>query len=225
MSERGFPAWPGPAIGRRALVGGVAASLAARPALAVMPPGRRLAFQVVRKGSTIGTHVVTFEPRGNDLTVQVAVDIAVRFAGLTLYRYTLRATETWQGGVQMAVVSEAMDDGDRKLMRATRRDGRLVVEGSHGPTYTAPEKSISASHWNAAELEAPMIDLQDGELLDFRVNRRGLVNLPKPGGQVEAEHFALSGPAELDLWYDRQGVWIRLRTVARDKSVVEYEQG
>lgn len=214
-------------LGRRHALGlGLMAgtsTLLPRAGWAGIPASRRIAFNVIRKDSNIGTHVVTFAPAGPDLEVQVAVDIAVKLAGITLYRYTLRAGESWKSGTLMRAWGETQDGGDRETMTAERRDGRLVVEGTKSGRYIAPERTICASHWNPAEVEAPMISLQNGELLDFDVARRGRTTIPGAAGPVEAEHFALTGPAILDLWYDRQKVWSKLRAVARDGSVIDYQ--
>ena len=61
-------------IRRRLLLTG-AATLPFQPARAALPipPGDRLAFHIVRKGSTIGEHILTFEHAGNALTVLATV--------------------------------------------------------------------------------------------------------------------------------------------------------
>lgn len=224
MHERAlsFPAIP--RLARRAVLATSGALLLPGTARAGIPPSRRLTFEVIRKGDKIGTHVIDFAPAGPDLAVKVSVDIAVKFGAITLYRYALRAAETWKSGVLLSATGQTNDDGTIRSMRATNRDGRLFVESTRGPSYTAPEKSICASHWNLAEMAAPMIDLQDGELLDFKVDRRGPASITAAGGTVQADHFALSGPAVLELWYDRMQVWSKLRAVARDGSIIDYQQ-
>jgi len=219
------------AIGRRGTLCGLAAgatlapaTLFPRRALAGIPANRRLAFDVSRNTKPIGTHLVTFEPAADGMDVKLAVDFVVRWAGLVLYRYSMRASETWRGGVLMAAQGETNDDGTKHAMRATRRDGALVVEGTHGPTYTAPAKSIVSSHWNPAQLAAPMINIQDGELLEFRIDPKGSGTITARGGPVEADHYALTGKASLELWYDRQNVWSKLVATSWDGSKIAYQQ-
>ena len=222
---------PRMAIGRRGTLCGLAAgatlaqaALLPRPALAGIPPNRRLAFDVSRNDKPIGTHLVSFEPAANGFDVKLTVDFVVRWAGLVLYRYSVRASETWRGGVLMAAQGETNDDGTRHAMRATRQNGALVVEGTHGPTYAAPAKSIVSSHWNPAQLAAPMINIQDGELLEVRIDPKGSATIMARGRQVEADHFALTGKASLELWYDRQNVWSKLLAVSWDGSKIAYRQ-
>jgi hypothetical protein len=218
------------AIGRRGTIGGLGAATIAtviappRRALAGIPPGRALAFEVLRNGNPIGTHRVTFAPAGDRLEVSVAIDIVVRWAGLVLYRYNVAGTETWRAGTLVSASAETSDDGTRHAMRATRSDGALTVEGTHGPTYRAPAKSIVSSHWNPAQLDAPMISIQDGELLTFRVDPRGPSTITAHGRELVADHYTLEGKSSLELWYDRQRVWSKLRTVSWEGSRIEYRQ-
>jgi hypothetical protein len=220
---------PARSVGRRGMVGmaaagAVAAGLRPAPALAGIPPARRLSFEVTRNGRPIGSHVVSFEQVGAKLEVRVEVDLEVRWAGLVMYRYRSRAAETWQDNRLVAAHSETTDDYGNYAMRAARRDGRLVVEGTHGATYTAPDAALVSSHWNAAQLDAPMISLQDGKLLAFRIDPKGRATIAARGAQVEAEHFALSGPHTLELWYDRNRVWSKLRAVSWEGSLIQYRK-
>lgn len=210
-----------PELGRRSLLAGGLALLAA-PAWAGMPESRRIAFHVVRNGRRIGTHVLTFAPSGNRLDVEIAVDIEVKMMALVLYRYTLRGRERWEDGVLVEATSDTQDGNDKAFLRASRRDGALQVEGSHGKPYTAPPGSLVGSHWNPAQMNAPMINLQDGELLDFKVASRGTEGIEVRGQRIEATHYGLTGPGTLDLWYDQGQVWTQLRSVVRDGSTVEY---
>jgi len=216
-------------VGRRGVIAGIAAGATAasaallpRPALAGIPASNQIAFEVFRNAKPIGAHSVTFTPARAALEVRIQIDLVVRWAGLVLYRYAVRGNETWRDGVLIAAQGETNDDGTRHAMRATRRDGRLLVEGTHGPSYVAPEKSIVSTHWNPAQLGAPMISVQDGQLLDFRIDPRGRATINSRDAKVETDHFALSGPATLELWYDRRGIWSKLQAVSWEGSTIEY---
>jgi hypothetical protein len=212
---------PQPAFGRRMMIAGGMALLAA-PATAAVPPTGRIAFDVIRQGTRIGSHALTFTPSRTRLDVAIEVDITVRLLSITVYSYSLRGMERWQDGQLVEAASNTQDGGDKSFMRAIRRDGRLHVEGSHGKPYIAPAGSICATHWNPRQLDAPMVNVQDGELLDFKVAPRGTQLIEARGRKVEARHFALTGPAAMELWYDQQQVWSQLRAVVRDGSIVEY---
>ena len=213
-------------IGRRAvLLAG--ASLAARPARAAppVPPGGVLAFRMVRHDSVIGHHALTFERRGEALTVRVAVDALVTFISIPLARYRHRLVETWQGDTLFGLVGETNTNGLRAWINARRTDEGLVVQGSHGPRYVAPEKAIGISYWNKRMLEGPMISTDDGELVQPRVEARGTESVRlASGAMIAAEHYSLTGSLEADVWYDRAGTWASLELTVKDGSTVRYER-
>lgn len=209
-------------IGRRAMLSGAGAVATGLPAWAA--PTQSLVFRVMRKGDDIGRHSVTFSGDAAQLQVDIAVDIRVGLGPITLYRYGLRATERWRNGVLQEVSGTTNDDGTKHFVNAQRQNDRLSVEGSAGVAYVAPAESIAASHWNRAELAAPMVNIQDGALLDFRVTSKGAAQVSARGRQVSADHFVLQGTEHLEVWYDSAGVWVALTAIGRDGSVISYEQ-
>lgn len=202
---------------------------AARPAMAAgmaVPPGNRVAFTALRNGKKLGTHALAFQPSGRDLAVSIAVDYLVMFGPVALFRYTLRASEAWRDGLLMSVRSKTDNDGTPNFMNADREGDRMRVDGSKTGRYLAPAGAIASSHWNQRELDAPMINAQDGELLDFKVASLGPDKVPDAGGaMIPSQRFALTGPAVLDLWYSESGVWSGLRAVAKDGSIITYQPG
>jgi hypothetical protein len=187
-----------------------------------VPATGRLAFQVFREDSQIGTETVTFHPSGDALTVHVAADFKVGLGPIALFRYSLRTTENWQGGRLMSANSQADDNGTPASMTARRQGDALAVQGSKSGHYIAPPGSILGTHWNRAELKAPMINPENGELMHFSVTDRGTEEIKSAGEGLQATHYALTGFATLDLWYDRQSVWSALRAVAKDGSIIDY---
>ncbi|MCX7383479.1 MAG: DUF6134 family protein [Alphaproteobacteria bacterium] len=200
----------------------LAAALALAPgaARAALP---RLDFEARRNGSLLGSHSVAFARTGQDLTVTVAVDYKVTLGPITLYRYALRGSEAWRGETLMEARFETDDDGRREFMRAQRDARGLAVEGSASGAYVAPEGSLPASHWNRREIDAPMINPQNGELLRFAVTDAGSGEIRTRGGiPFAARRFVLTGPSSLDLWYDTSGAWAGLQAVAKDGSLIAY---
>ena len=210
-------------IGRRAILAGGTCLVAARPAAAALPvpPNNRLAFSIVRKGDTIGTHVLTFEPDGDRLTVHVAADIAVSLGPIVLFRYRHRATERWEDGRVVALDSATNDDGTQVKARMWREGGPLIVESTGNPKYTAPADASPATHWNKAMLNGPIINTQTGKLMRPTISRLGAGTIP--GRQQQAWGFALRGDADLDIWYDATPRWVGLRFDGRDGTEIRYE--
>ena len=210
-------------IARRWVLGG-AAALAAGAARAKLPvpPGFRLAFHIIRNGSAIGEHVLTFASNAGGLVVAVAVDIVVGFGPFTLFHYKHRATERWEGEQVVSVDAETDDDGTRRRMSARRDGGGLVVEGSKAPRYTAPAESLPGTHWNQAMLRAPFINTEDGRLMSPTVTPCGMQQVAVTGGTVDARLYTLRGDANLDTFYDVTPCWVGLRFTGKDGSEIRY---
>ena len=220
-------------IGRRGLLaclGAACVSGLARPgkaaqAEALPVPEGGLAFRIVRNGSEIGKHTVTFRQDGNTLRVDVAVEILVKFGPIPVYRYVHNASETWRGGILVAADGKTNDDGKARSMNAQAGPEGLVVEGTLSGRYVAPPGTMVANHWNRDELNGPMINPQGGMLLRPLVTpgpEEGV--LLASGKRVPAKRFNLSGDARLDLWYDRSNTWAATRFNPEDGSEVLYER-
>ncbi len=170
-------------IGRRAvLIAG--AGLAARPTSAALPvpQGNQIAFAMIRHDNDIGRHTVTFERRGNVLTVRVNVDAHVTFLSIPVVRYTHRAVETWNGDTLVSLSGETNRNGDNQWMNAHRTASGLEVQGSAVKPYVAPENALGITYWNKRQLDVPMIGMDDGILQHPKVENRGMENIPIAGG-------------------------------------------
>jgi hypothetical protein len=213
-------------ISRRALLVTMT-SAAARQASAALPvpPGNTLAFRLVRHGDEIGRHTANFEREGDRLTVRVAVDALVTVVSIPLVRYTHRVVEIWSGDVLQSLDGETDKNGQHEWVKAQRGPGGLEVTGSKTERYIAPEPVGATSYWNKHMLDGPMISLEDGVLLRPKVEARPPETIALAAGRtVTAEHYNLSGPFNVDLWYDQTGMWAGMAVPIKDGSIVHYER-
>lgn len=215
-------------IRRRVVLGGLAAlpvgatRFASAAAALPIPQGNQLAFHIIRKGSSIGEHTVTFTRSGNKLTVAVAADIVVGIGPIAFFRYKHRATVHWDGTQVVSVDAETNDDGTPRKMTARRDESGLVVEGSKAQRYIAPARSLPGTHWDVAMLDAPFINTEDGRLMHPTVSMVGTEQLDVTGGNVLARHYTMRGDADLDTFYDLKPSWVGLRFNAKDGSEIRY---
>lgn len=208
--------------GALALVSGVRTAAAAVSGVPV-PSVERLGFDILRKGSPLGSHVLTFATQGNRLTVQTQVRLLYKLLGVTLYHYSHHCTEVWDGGQVVAVDSRTDDNGTPCQMSARRETGGLMVEATGVPRYTAPANALPATHWNQRELDGPWINTQTGKLLRPHVVPGGAETIPAADGRVlNARRFDLSGEVQMTMWYDRLG-WAGL-SFKRDGAPIRYER-
>ena len=207
------------ALPRRRLLAAVAAAAAGaaiRPAAA----SQELMFRIVRKGSVIGNHVVSFQRDGERMTVRIVADIAVGLGPITLFRYRHRASALWEGNTFVALDAETNDNGTMDHARMRRDRQGLVVEGSQAPRFIAPAGTLPATHWNRKMLDGPMVNTQHGQLMQTEVTLLAAA----PAGVKASEAFRVRGDAEFDTYYDATKTWVGLSFTAKDGSAIRYER-
>jgi hypothetical protein len=212
-----------PVIGRRAMLAACVAC-AGRPAKAALAAPPQLAFRMIRHDTDIGRHILTFAPDGDTLTVQVAVDAVVTLLSIPIVRYKHRATETWHGGTLVRVSAATDKNGDHEWVNAQRAGTALVVSGSKTARYIAPENALATSYWNKRLLDGPMISMEDGVLLHPKVDALPAEPIAAAAGRITAEHFKLTGPLNVELWYDRAATWAGFQFKVADGSIIHYER-
>lgn len=188
---------------RTMLTSAAATALAPLPVWAAEQATR--SFRVFRDGSDIGVHRVSVSREGDTVRAQTQIEIAVKFLGITAYRYELAYTEVYRGGMLQSFDGTANDDGDRGYVKAVRNGGVLEIDGS---SYSgqAPVASVPTSYWRKPALETtPWISAQSGELLPVRVTE----SAPLPHSPSGARVWRASDNAEyiVDIWYDTAGDW------------------
>jgi hypothetical protein len=58
--------------------------------------------------------------------------------------------------------------------------------------------------------------------MHFTIADQGTSQIEAGGKTIEAAHYALTGPATIELWYNSQSVWSALKAVATDNSNIDY---
>jgi hypothetical protein len=187
------------------------ALLTAGTGLAAVPPGNRIAFSVTRNDSPIGTHAIDFARDGGDVRVSIAIDFAVRFLGITAFRYTHRNAELWRGDRLLSIASTTDNNGTPLSVKARANGGGIAVEGTEAGTYLAPIEAISTSYWHGAFLRGQKIDTQGGKLLTTTLQRVGDETITVAGRSTQATRWRIDGDLSLDIWYDGVGTWSGLR--------------
>ncbi len=188
-----------------------------------VPASSRLSFRVFRNGTPLGTHEVTFRRDGETTIADIAIDYLVKFSFVTMFRYRLRAREIWSGCRLVSVRANTDNNGKPDFMNADRDGHALHVKGSRVRPYRAPDGAMASTHWNIGQLDAPMINPQDGTLMQLRVVPQGESSISDTAGRPRpARHFSLLGSTPFELWYDADDTWAALRARVEDGSVITY---
>jgi len=211
--------WP---VARQALCAGLLAVVLgtlAAPLAAALPATRELAFAILRNDDSVGYHSITFERRGEDLIVDIDINIEVRLAFLTLFRYEHENREVWRDGRLVSLDTWTDDDGTRYAVTARATPAGLRVEGADG-TFLAPEETIPTSYWNPETVEQTrLLDTQRGRLLDVTIRPLGNDSVELGSAAVPASKYAVSGDLNLLVWYTPQGELAKIAFEARGAAI------
>ena len=201
----------------------VGALLLAPRVWAAAPANGRLRFGVLRNGRRIGEHEMTFTRTGASLLVVTEVSMVVRVGPVAVLRYGHQAREEWREGRFLALDTSSSTNGKREQVAARRMDGGVSIETRSGRRM-APAESAPLTHWNPEVFGDALFNPQTGRNLKVVVGRHADERVPPGAGQGSATRWTLRGEAEIDNWYDEDGVWSALRGRLPDKSVMEYRQ-
>lgn len=188
--------------------------------LPAVTPGTSLGFDIYRGGSDIGRHVVSFAQDGDDFIVKTEIDMKVKIAFITAFRYEHRATEVWRDGRLVSLQSTTFDDGKNYFVNATARPDGLWVESSLG-NYLAAADTIPSSYWNPAILERDkVLNTQKGDLLDTAISKIASEPRTVNGRTCTVETFRLQSKLSVDIDYCAEDkAWVGLRFAARGAEI------
>jgi hypothetical protein len=203
----------------------VPSALRGLPAYAALPvpPKDAITCRVMRKGEDIGLAEFKFERQSQRLEVHIAIDLVVKLGPIPVFRYSHRNLETWEGDNLVGLDAKTDDDGTPKYMSAKLGPNGLMVTGSKTKPYIAPPNALGTSYWNIRSTSCPLINTEDGHLMDINVTPVGLTEVPlASGADVTAKEFAIRGEVKIDLWYQPSEEFASMRYYAKDGSVVTY---
>jgi hypothetical protein len=190
-----------------------------------VPSGNAISCRVFRKGEDIGLAAYRFDRSADTLQVHIAIDLQVKLGPLSLFRYSHRNVEIWRGATLVGFDAKTDDDGTAKFMGAKLGPQGLLVTGSKTEPYLAPPGALGTTYWNVHCVSAPLINTEDGHLMDVKVAPAGTTTVPLASGTaVAAREFAMRGEVKIDLWYEPSDAFVSLRYFAKDGSVVTYQR-
>ena len=183
--------------------------------------GERVAFTVLRDGSPIGRHEVTFERRGADLIATSAFDAKVSVLSIPVYRFEYRAVDRWRDGCLQETRAETNDNGERTSVEARRVGDVMKVTGSGGTYATAPV--FPTNHWHPGVIGATrVLNTITGEVNAVTMTAKGQDTVLVNGEPRPARHYQYAGELRNDVWYDAQGRWVKMRFAGKDDSTIDY---
>lgn len=174
-----------------------------------------IAFVVNRDGKPIGTHRLTFHtepaPGGERLIVDIAIDIKVKVAFVTVYVYTLEGRETWQNGRLLALDTRTNDNGTKFEVHARATPDGIEVQAADHPPYVAPADMLPDSYWQPDTVRrSRFIDIENGQLIDLVSTPAGHRPMQIGAQSAEIAVYHLAGELTGELGYAADGQWVLL---------------
>ncbi len=168
---------------------------------------KNLVFKIIRDDSDVGRYHVNFTSDGADLKVQSEVDIAIKVAFITAFRYKQTVDARWEGDhlVQSSITTD--DDGKIGNVAIQKDNGKLAIEGPSGPLEAPLGTMTDASLWNMAIInEKHVIDGERGDLMGLSGTGPVDETLEFDGTKVATKRYTFESDASHNLsgtlWYD-----------------------
>ncbi len=188
------------------------APLAAGPALAQVPADYR--WRVMRNGTAIGTHNISFTERAGERTTVSENLVTPRVLGVVVYRYEHRLTEVSRGGRFASVRSSLNRNGTITEVEAQAGPGGVALRGPEG-ALNLPAQAVPLAWWEPQRFggSVPLFGTTTGKPLDLRWTREAL-----PAGV----RWRTAGEIEAVLEFDASGRWTAYQVKGDDGSTVIY---
>lgn len=194
--------------------------LASAPAVALAqgraaPPREAYRWRVMREGSAIGTHNISFTQRGDEVVALSDVSIAPSFLGVVVYRYEHRYSEVTRGGRFVSVASRLNRNGRVVEVEARAGQGAVQVRGPEGE-LRLPANAVPLSWWEPQRFggTTPIFGTSNGRPFELQWSREAL-----PGGGTR---WHTAGEIEAVLDYTPAGRWVGYSVKGDDGSIVSY---
>ena len=212
---------------RAGLLLGILLAGAAAPSQAESVPAA-IDFVVKRDGSPIGTHRLSFHtepgPDGERLIVDIDIDITVKAAFITLYRFTYKGRETWKGGKLLALDSVTDDNGTKTTLHVRATEAGLEVDGPDAH-YVAPPDTLPDSYWHPDTVKHQhFIDNENGQPVDLISTPAGHRTITVDGKPIELAIYQLTGETTGEIGYAPDGQWMSLRLLSHGSDIL-YSRG
>ena len=199
-------------VTRRAALGLIAAGALAcaaprRASAAALPPA--LKFRILRAGKQIGAHSVGFETAGSGMRVITAIDLEVKIAFVSAFRFAHRGTERWEGDRLVELRSTTDENGERFEVTGKLVAGALQITAPNGTTRADASAFTTNDLWNPSALLAKnLVDAQHGGMVGIVSQSEAAQEIVAAEGRIAASRYRLISPFLAGtIWYDATGRW------------------
>jgi len=176
-------------------------------------------FSILHDGEKIGRHTVTYRRDGEDLHVDIAIDIEIRVFFIPVFKYNHRNSEIWRGERLISMTTKTNDDGTEYWVKAHATAEGLAVETTD-ESFIAPADTMPTSYWSKnTVVRSTLLDTQFGRLVEVALSPETVQHIETTAGTIEAQRFDMLGDLTLSLWYTPSGRWVKTAFSVRGTEI------
>jgi len=180
-----------------------------------------LRFEVWREGTEIGEHRMLFTRVGDELVIDISIELVVKLLFIPVYDYDHRNNERWQAGRFGGFVSTTDDNGDQFEVDANTSGDQVIAKSNLG-VFEHPVDRRPSTYWHKSFLTNPLwINTQDGTEVNCTLVEQAPDRVVVSGKETEVERFTITGDLKMDLWYEGDH-WVKLNFRGEDGSLIDY---
>lgn len=184
--------------------------------------GDKILFDVYREGSRVGEHSVHFEQNASELDVVTSFELAIDILFFRAYTFSYQSRSQWREGELASIAVKVDDNGDVFQFDAVRKGAIMQARNPDGDTIL-PAPVFPTNHWNALVLrEHQVLNTLTGKLNQVKIVEHGKEPVSTEAGKIVATRYAYTGDLDTEVWYDKQGRWVKMRFTGEDGSTIEY---
>ncbi|HEX9464967.1 MAG TPA: DUF6134 family protein [Alphaproteobacteria bacterium] len=181
-------------------------------------------FVVKRDGTSIGTHRLSFRSEqtvdGERLFVDIAIEIKVVVAFITIYTYKFEGREVWDGERLVVLETYTNDNGTKLDVHVRAAADGLHVDATDVHYVAAPDM-LPDSYWRTDTVKhTRFIDIENGQLTTLVSEPAGRRAVNVAGRMAETDIYKLSGEIEGELGYTPAGEWTLLRFKSHGSNIL-----
>lgn len=204
------------------------------PAQAVdtAPDVTSLSYEVIRKGSDIGTHTVRFRPGESGTTaVEITAKIRVKLAFITLFRLDHTAHEEWRDGQLVSMSCETRRNSKSKDVDLWATGDHYTVEIA-GDTISAPADLVPSSFtmpdfWiDSGTRDFSLLDTLTGDLFKSRLFYDSRQTLVMDDQAYDTRHYRITnletGDLSHEFWVDDDGHLVQAHIMTHKGETLTY---
>lgn len=181
-------------------------------------------FAIFRDGEEIGRHEVRFRPTAGGFDVTSDIDIAVKIAFITAFRFSQHAQDRWVAGQLVESRITTDDNGKTSATEIEARGAALSVEGGiEQRTLQVPLGTMTdIAFWNLDIVrQRKLVDIQKAILTDVAATHSGSETIDVGTGPITAERYTMNSESGRngDIWFDAAGNWVKGRLITRGETL------